>query len=144
MIFEESLAIEAPFDTALAAVKDALAGVGFGVVSEIDLQATLREKVGRAMDRYVLLGVFNAGLASRALDLEPEVGVLLPCTIVVRETPGYVLVEARDPGLVTAVTGRPALAPIVDEARRLLDAALSRLVPLPTAPPAPAATAASA
>ena len=129
MVFEESVVLSQPFDGALADVKEALAAEGFGTLTEIDVQATLKEKVGKEMARYVILGACNPRLASRALDVEPQIGVLLPCNVVVREIAGGVLVEALDPGLMATLVGRQEIRPIADEARQVLGDALGRLSP---------------
>ena len=129
MVFEESVVLSQPFDEALADVKKALAAEGFGTLTEIDVQATLKEKVGKEMARYVILGACNPRLASRALDVEPQIGVLLPCNVVVREIAGGVLVEALDPGLMATLVGRQEIRPIADEARQVLGDALGRLSP---------------
>ena len=127
MIFEESLELTVPFDEALAQVKASLAQEGFGTLTEIDVQATLKEKTGKVMDRYVIVGACNPSLASRALDLEPQLGVLLPCNVVVREVKDGVLVEAMDPGVMATLTGREDVRRLADEARTLVGNALGRL-----------------
>jgi uncharacterized protein (DUF302 family) len=91
------------------------------------VQATLREKLGKTMGRYLVLGACNPALASRALDLEPQVDVLLPCNVVVREVQNGIVVEAMDPGIITTLAGEPELKPIADEARGLIGEALHRL-----------------
>ncbi len=127
MVFEETVVIDMPFDDAVAATKAALADNGFGVLSEIDMQQTLKAKVGKDMDRYLILGACNPKLASAALDVEPNIGVLLPCNVVVREVDGKVQVDALDPGLMVSMTGEDELGPIAAEARRLVGAALAAL-----------------
>jgi len=127
VVFEESVELSEPFEVALARVKESLSIAGFGILTEIDVQATLREKIGKVMDRYVILGACNPTLASRALDIEPQVGVLLPCNVVLREVDSGILVEALDPGVMTTLVGREEIRPIADEARRLLGEALARL-----------------
>ena len=129
MVFEETVVLTVPFDDALARVKEALAEQGFGTLTEIDLQATLADRIGKQMDRYVIVGACNPRLAGRALDLEPQIGVLLPCNVVVREAGDGVVVEAMDPGLMAKVSGRADVVPVADEARRLISAALERLTP---------------
>ena len=86
MVFEESVVLDLPFDEALVRTKEAFAAQGFGVLTEIDVQATLKAKVDKDMGRYVIVGACNPGLAAQALDAEPLIGVLLPCNVVVRET----------------------------------------------------------
>lgn len=133
MVFEESVVLSMPFDEALAQVKSSLAAEGFGTLTEIDVQATLKEKVGKEIARYVIVGACNPLLASRALDVEPRVGVLLPCNVVVRENEGSeggVLVEAMDPGVLAMLVGREEIRPIADEARQLIGDALDRLAAL--------------
>ncbi len=127
MVFEETVVLDGPFDDVLAATKVALADQGFGVLTEIDMQHTLRSKIDKVIDRYVILGACNPGLAGAALDIEPQVGALLPCNVVVHEVEGTVHVDALDPGLMVSMTGRDELAPIAAEARRLIGDALAAL-----------------
>ena len=127
MIFEEAVVLSEPFDEALAKVKDAFAAEGFGTLTEIDVQATLQEKIGKEMERYVIVGACNPHLASRAIDAVPQVGVLLPCNVCVRETEQGVLVEAMDPGMISTLSGSEALQPMASEARELINNAFARL-----------------
>lgn len=127
MIYEEAVVLSVPFDRALAATKEAFAGVGFGTLTEIDVQATLRDKTGKEMGRYVIVGACNPHLAGRALDVEPRIGVLLPCNVVVREDGDAVVVEAMDPGLMATIVGSDDVRPIADEARRLVGEAMEQL-----------------
>ncbi len=127
MVFEESVVLNVEFAEALAATKAALAAHGFGVLTEIDMQQTLKAKVDKDMDAYVILGACNPKLASAALDIEPHVGVLLPCNVVVRQVGNAVQIDALDPGLMVSMTSRDELAPIAAEARRLLGEALASL-----------------
>lgn len=128
MIYEETVVLSQPFDEAVAAVKAALAAEGFGTLTEIDLQETLAEKIGAAIDQYVIIGACNPHLASRAVAIEPQIGVLLPCNVVVRRSGDDVVVEALDPGLMATITGSEALRPVADEARERIAAALARLM----------------
>jgi uncharacterized protein (DUF302 family) len=128
MVFEETVVLSGPFDEVVSATKAALADHGFGVLTEIDMQQTLKAKVGKEMGRYLILGACNPNLASQALDVEPQVGALLPCNVVVHEVEGTVHVDALDPGLMVSMTGRDELAPIAAEARRLVSDALASLV----------------
>jgi uncharacterized protein (DUF302 family) len=128
MIFEETVVLDLPFDEALARTKEAFAAEGFGTLTEIDVQATLFEKIGKEMDAYVIVGACNPELASRALDAEPQIGVLLPCNVVVRQVGDAVVVEAMDPGLMATIVGTESIRPIADEARRLVSNALERLI----------------
>lgn len=127
MIYEETIVLTKPFDEALAEVKAAFAAEGFGTLTEIDMQAALEEKIGKQIDRYVIVGACNPHLAGRALDAEPQIGVLLPCNVVVREHDGDVVVEAMDPKMMATISGNEAVAPIADEARELINNALVRL-----------------
>lgn len=129
MVFEETVIIAKPFDEALDMVKSAFAEQGFGTLTEIDMQATLKAKIDKDMGRYVIVGACNPHLASQALDAEPQIGVLLPCNVVVRETGHGVVVEAMDPGLMASVTGNVLVTPIAEEARRLVNNALITLSP---------------
>ncbi len=127
MVYEETVVSSHPFGDVLAAVKAAFATVGFGTLTEIDLQATLADKVGKDMDPYVIIGACNPTLASRAVDAVPQIGVLLPCNVVVRQAGGDVYVEAMDPGLMANISGRDDIAPIAAEARTLVGQAMEHL-----------------
>lgn len=127
MVYEATIVLTQPFDEVLARVKEVFAEQGFGVLTEIDVQATLASKLGKEMDRYVIVGACNPALASRALDAEPQVGVLLPCNVVVRARDGSVVVEAMDPGVMATLTGSEQVRPVAEEARRLVGEAMARL-----------------
>ncbi len=128
MVFEEAVTLSLPFAEALAKTKEVLAEQGFGVLTEIDVQATMAAKLSKEMSPYVIVGACNPGLASRALDVEPQIGVLLPCNVVVREVDDGVLVEAMDPGIMATLIGTDEIRVIADEARRLIGTALENLV----------------
>jgi uncharacterized protein (DUF302 family) len=127
MVFEETVQLAVPFEVALARAKEAFSAEGFGTLTEIDVQATVKAKAGRDMGRYVIVGACNPALAVRALDVEPQIGVLLPCNVVVRESGEHVVVEAMDPGVMAELVGGDAIRPIADEARRLVGNAMERL-----------------
>ncbi len=127
MIYEEAVALAMPFEEALARTKEAFAAEGFGTLTEIDVQATLAARTGEQIGRYVIVGACNPELAGRALQAEPRVGVLLPCNVVVRETPTGAVVEAMDPGVMATLVGTEAIRPIADEARRRVGDALEHL-----------------
>lgn len=120
--------LDLPFDQAMHRTREALKSQGFGVLTEIDVKATLLEKLGVEMDPYVILGACNPPLAHRALTVEPEVGLLLPCNVVVRADEGGTVVEAMDPEAAMAVVQNPAVHEVAAEARRRLIAALDALV----------------
>ncbi|MFD6354853.1 DUF302 domain-containing protein [Nocardia tengchongensis] len=100
---------------------------GFGVVTEFDVQAALRERTGEHIEEYLILGVCNPQLAGLALATDREAGLLMPCTVVVRADETGVLVEAVDPTLLVQVLARPELAASAEEMRRMLAGALSGL-----------------
>lgn len=122
------------FRDATTAVRAALAAEGFGVLTEVDVQATLREKLGEQMEDYLILGVCNPTLAHQALTIDRSVGLLLPCTVVIRATPDaeLTLVQAQDPSVLVTVTGLPELQPIADEATQRLQRAFAQLPASPT------------
>jgi uncharacterized protein (DUF302 family) len=127
MVFEETVVLSGPFDEVLESTRAALADHGFGVLTEIDMQQTLKSKIGRDIERYVIIGACNPVLASSALEVERQVGVLLPCNVVVHQVDDTVHVDALDPGLMVSMTSRDELAPIAAEARRLIGDALASL-----------------
>ncbi|TAM46484.1 MAG: DUF302 domain-containing protein [Acidobacteria bacterium] len=112
------------FAGAVADVRRALAAEGFGVLTEIDVQATMKAKLGIEGEPYVILGACHPPSAHRALAVAPEVGVLLPCNVTVSVEGGRTVVRAMDPESVMALVGRPELAPVGAE----VGAALRRAV----------------
>ncbi len=118
--------ISLPYDTVLARVPDALKAEGFGVLTQIDVRDTLREKLGVEFRRYKILGACNPQLAHRALQAELAVGVMLPCNVVVYEDGDRTVVVAIDP-METVAAASAALRPIAEEVRGKLARALDRL-----------------
>ena len=116
---------DAPFDATVAQVREALKAQGFGVLTEIDVQATLRAKLGEQMEDYVILGACNPPLAHRALAHDRQIGLLLPCNVVVRTQDSQTVVEALDPMTMVGVTGEESLRPVATEAATRLRAALA-------------------
>lgn len=114
----------APFGQAVARVREALKAQGFGVLTEIDMRATMHEKLGTDMEDYVILGACNPPLASQALTADRRIGLLLPCNVVVRAADGHTVVEALDPQTMVTLAGERELQPVADEAARRLRAAL--------------------
>ena len=119
--------LERPYDEAVADVRAALADQGFGVLTEIDIRATLAAKLGVDVAPQVILGACRPPLAHRALEIDPSVASMLPCNVVVRALDDdTTVVEAFDPEAMTALAGEE-LAPVAEEARTLLTAALAAL-----------------
>ena len=127
MGYGRTVVIDDPVAEAVPKVKEALKAQGFGTLTEIDVQATLKEKIGADVEPYVILGACNPRLAHRALELEPDVGLLLPCNVVVRTHGDRTVVSALDPEVIADMADHPDLRPIAEEARGLLDAALESL-----------------
>jgi uncharacterized protein (DUF302 family) len=110
--------VDQPFEEADRRVREALKEEGFGVLTEIDVSATLKEKLDVDFPKYVILGACNPPLAHRALQSEPDVGLLLPCNVVVRSLPdGRTVVEALDPVKQLAIAEAPGLGPLAEEVR---------------------------
>ena len=130
MSYAITTTIDQPFAPTLAAVREALAAQGFGVLTEIDMAATMKAKLDVDIAPQVILGACNPPLAYRALQAEEQVGLLLPCNVVVRSvSPGRTVVDAIDPQIMVGVTGNAALAGVADDASERLDAALRSLTP---------------
>ena len=128
MSYGITVRLPAPFAPTVERVRAALKDQGFGVLTEIDVQATLREKVGTQMEDYLILGACNPPLAHRALDADRDIGLLLPCNVVVRaDGRDATLVQALDPQVMVQVSGRPELKEVADEATTRLRAALDSL-----------------
>jgi uncharacterized protein (DUF302 family) len=116
------------FEETLRATRDALSEQGFGVLTEIDLAATLKAKLDVDTAPQVILGACRPTLAHAALQAEPSVGLLLPCNVVVRSVDDKVTkVEALDPDVMVDLTGNADLHPIAEEAAKRLSAALESL-----------------
>ncbi|MEU7632615.1 DUF302 domain-containing protein [Nocardia sp. NPDC049220] len=105
-------------------VGEALAEQGFGVLTEIDVRATLRTKLDVAMEEYVILGACNPSLAHRALEIDRRIGLLLPCNVVVRTVGDTTVIEAMDPEMLVQQSGTTELEPIALEARASLVAVM--------------------
>jgi uncharacterized protein (DUF302 family) len=117
-----------PFAQVVERVRSALAAEGFGVLTEIDVQRTLREKLGAETDPYLILGACNPPFAQRALEAEPLIGTLLPCNVVVRDVGGSTAIDAIDPEAMLQIAGNPALLPLALEVRERLWRALAASV----------------
>ncbi|MER0243840.1 DUF302 domain-containing protein [Streptomyces sp. HSW2009] len=130
MSYDRSIRLDSDFDTAVAAVRQALADQGFGILTEIDVRATLKAKLDHDMEDYLILGACNPPLAHRALEADRSIGLLLPCNVVVRRDGDHTAVQALDPNTMVTLTGLPALGPVAAEATARLDAALAALAAL--------------
>ncbi len=119
--------VKGSYDDVLARVPEALKAQGFGVLTRIDVQQTLKEKIGVDFRRYQILGACNPRYAHRALAMQPAVGTLLPCSVAVwEEDDGTVVVNAVDP-LQTVAAADPSLRPVAQEVREALARALAAL-----------------
>ncbi len=119
--------VTASFAETLERTRAALADEGFGVMCDIDVAATLRAKLGAEIDDYVILGACNPALAQRALLAEREVGLLLPCNVIVYAAEGGTQVSAIDPEVMLAMIDNPALAEVAREVRAKLARVIERL-----------------
>jgi uncharacterized protein (DUF302 family) len=115
-----------PFADAVARVRDELQAEGFGVLCEIDVQATLQAKLGVEHEPYLILGACNPPLAHQALAAEPDLGVLLPCNVVVYELDGRTTVSAVDAERMLSIVGNDAVAPIAADVRARLARVVER------------------
>ncbi len=125
-----AISLKTSFDDAVARTREALSEQGFGVLTEIDVQATLKTKLDEDMEPYLILGACNPPLAHRALGVQRQIGLLLPCNVVVRSDPGnpdHTLVEAMNPDLMVQVSGEPDLEPVARDAAVKLRAAIDSL-----------------
>ncbi|GGK38154.1 DUF302 domain-containing protein [Nocardia camponoti] len=130
MSFALSAILESSFDDAVAATRHALADQGFAIVSEIDMRATLSDKLGQDIGEYLILGACEPDLAFRAISTDPRVGLLLPCNVAVRRdttNPARVVVEAVNPDVMIKATNDSMMSGIAGEATRKLDAAINAL-----------------
>jgi uncharacterized protein (DUF302 family) len=125
--FTLTATVSAPFDATLARVRDLLGEAGFGVITEIDLAATLRTKLGVEVPPQVILGACRPQLAHAALEADPRVATMLPCNVVVAAAEGATRVEVFDPAVMHAFSDAPGIARVGAEARNRLTAMLGAL-----------------
>jgi uncharacterized protein (DUF302 family) len=122
--------VDLGFDDAIVRVTQALQGEGFGVLSDIDVSATMKKKLDRDMPPYRILGACNPPLAHRVLSAEPSIGLLLPCNVVVRQDDaGQVHVEFMDPSAVLEMVSAPEVAAVAVEVRQRLERVMAALGP---------------
>lgn len=121
-----SVTVPLAYEDAVKGIREALAGEGFGVLTEIDVRDTFKQRLDVDFRPYVILGACNPPLAHRALSLEPELGLLLPCNVVVYagDEPETTTVAAINPVVQLGVTGNPALEPLAEEVHERLRRAL--------------------
>jgi len=116
------------YEQAIEAVTQALAKEGFGVLTEIDVAATLKKKLNLDRAPYKILGACNPQFAARALEIEPQIGALLPCNVIVRtDDAGKTVVEFMDPNAVLQLVGRPEIGTIAAEVRARLERVMAAL-----------------
>lgn len=123
------------FDQAIAQTTAALKAEGFGILSDIDVQQAMKDKLGQDMAPYRILGACNPPLAHQAVTAVPDIGLLLPCNVIVREdAPGRVVVGFLDPQIMVGLVGRPGVKAVADAAEQRLRRACQSLGGSPTQP----------
>jgi uncharacterized protein (DUF302 family) len=128
MSYYISKTVARPFDTVVADVTARLKEQGFGLLTDIDVQATLKSKIGAELGKYRILGACNPRFAHEALKIEDKLGVLLPCNVIVRETADHrVEVASVDPVAAMERTGNPELKSTAEQVRQLLTQAVSEV-----------------
>ncbi len=127
MSYGTSVTVDLPFADAVGRVRAALQQQGFGVLTEIDVTAILRARLGEQIEDYIILGACNPPFAHQALEIDRSIGLLLPCNVVVRAAADGTVVEALDPQVMVTLTGRPELKPVAGEVGRRLADALAAL-----------------
>lgn len=123
--------VQRPFDVVVDEVKAALAEEGFGVLTEIDIKATLKKKLDVDVEQQVILGACNPTYAHRALQMEPSIGLLLPCNVVVRSEGSSTTVEMINPQTMVDVTKNPQMAEVAQTVTALLASALEKVSSAP-------------
>lgn len=127
MTYGISKQVSLSYDDAIAKVTDELKKEGFGVLTTIDVKETLKKKIDVDIPRYIILGACNPPFAHKAIQAEPEIGLLLPCNVIVYEKEKEVHVAAFDPQIMGAVIDNPALKPIADEVRTRLQRVMASM-----------------
>ena len=128
MDYARTITLDLPYEQAVPTVKEAFQAQGFGTLTEIDVRATLKNKLDADVEPYVILGACNPQLAHRALDIDRQIGLLLPCNVVVRaDGDNQTVVQALDPQVMVTVPELDQLQPIADEAGQRINTALDAL-----------------
>lgn len=128
MIYAFGVELHLPFDEAVAQVQQAIQAEGLGVVSDVDVQSIIRNKLQEEIAPWRMLGACAPGLAKRVMEAEPEAAALLPCSVIVREIkPGLTGVTFMDPEPVLALTENPAVIAVAREARGIIERVRDRL-----------------
>ena len=127
MSYALSTRLHTTFNDAVARTREALAAQGYGILTEIDMKATLKAKLDEDMEDYLILGACNPPLAHRAVEADRRIGLLLPCNVVVRTDGDTVIVDAMDPQVMVQVSDEPGLRAVADEAATTLGAAIDSL-----------------
>ncbi len=120
--------VDLGFEEAIKTVTEELDKEGFGILTEIDVQATLKKKLGEDMPPYRILGACNPPLAHQAVSAVPEIGLLLPCNVLVRQDDeGKVYVSFMDPGSVLGLVDNPDVVPLAEQVKEKLERVLAAL-----------------
>ncbi len=120
MTYGFSTAVTMPFEQAVQSVTDELSKEGFGVLTTIDVRETLKKKIDADIPRYVILGACNPHFANKAIAVEQEIGLLLPCNVIVYEKEGTTVVALFDPMVMETVIANPQLQPVAEQVRERL------------------------
>jgi uncharacterized protein (DUF302 family) len=127
MTYYFAKSLDLPFDQAVEKTVAALKEKGFGVLTRIDVQATLKEKIGVDFRPYVILGACNPKFAHQALQAEDKIGTMLPCNVIVQQHDGKTEVAAIDPIASMQAVENASLQPVADQVRALLKSAIEQL-----------------
>lgn len=127
MAYGFSTTIDLPYEQAIEKVTEELKKEGFGVLTTIDVKDTLKKKLDVDFKRYVILGACNPPFAYKALQAEEEIGLLLPCNVIVYEKEGKTAVSAFDPMVMTTILGNEAMKPVADEVQKRLQRVIAAL-----------------
>jgi uncharacterized protein (DUF302 family) len=127
MTYYFAKSLDLPFDQAVDKTVAALKEKGFGVLTRIDVQATLKEKIGADFRPYVILGACNPKFAHQALQAEDKIGTMLPCNVIVQQLDGKTEVAAIDPVASMQAVENASLQPVADQVRALLKSAIEQL-----------------
>ena len=119
--------VRLPYETTVTRVRELLQNEGFGVLTEIDVRKTMKERLGADFRRYVILGACNPRLAHRAFQAELEIGLLLPCNVIVYEEDNHTVVSVMDPLAALRIAGNGTLQPVAEEARARLARVIQKL-----------------